>query len=81
MHKAIWEKVEKSNATESQLSVCPTIQQALELIHDIKDNNSSAHVNVLFTGSLHLIGSTLTQLNHSVESKIEAPIKAKRVRS
>lgn len=82
LHKDIWLKMTKPNDNEAQLSVCPTIQHALELIHDIKDNNFSANVNVLFTGSLHLIGSTLTLLNSETDAKrLKKPEKSKRLRS
>lgn len=71
----------ESDDHKSQLSVCPTIQQALEFIHDVKDNNDLAQVNVLFTGSLHLIGSTLGVLNSMNEMKLKTSKKAKRLRS
>jgi len=77
-HREIWQTISKS---KDNVSVCATIQDALELIHDIKDNNQSTHVNVLFTGSLHLIGSCLGQLNCSVERKAKAAAKAKRART
>lgn len=83
MHKEIWQKSNKSgNSETAQLNACPTIQHALELIHDIKDNNFSANVNVLFTGSLHLIGSTLTLLNSEIDAKrLKNPEESKRLRS
>jgi hypothetical protein len=80
LHKEIWRDITKTEDIESQLSVCPTIKHALEIIHDIKDNNSPRHVNVLFTGSLHLIGSTLGLLNSS-DSMMKTAAKAKRIRT
>lgn len=80
LHKDIWQKMIKPGDIESQLSVCPTIQSALEIIHDIKDNNL-VHVNALFTGSLHLIGSTLGLLNNSEELRVKLIAKAKTLRS
>lgn len=78
-HKAIWQQMTSPNGAESQLHVCATIQQALDIISDIKENNS-IHVNVLFTGSLHLIGSTLGLLNCS-QADVKQLKKAKRIRS
>lgn len=66
---------------KSQLSVCPTITNALEIIHDIKDNNFPSHVNVLFTGSLHLVGSTLAALKSVKEEKVNETLTAKRLRT
>lgn len=67
---------------ESQISICPTIQEALDVIHDIKDNNNSATINVLFTGSLHLVGGALRLLNSEAEVKaVETAVKIKRLRS
>lgn len=63
-------------AFESHLSVCATIQEALELVYDLKDNNS-VHINVLFTGSLHLVGGALGLLNQEMKHLK----KAKRIRS
>lgn len=54
---------------------------ALEIIHDVKDNNFASHVNVLFTGSLHLVGSTLTALKSVKEGKRKAKLTAKRLRT
>lgn len=81
MHKDIWQKMSKSSNVESQLSVCQTIQDALDTIHDIKDNNVSAHINALFTGSLHLVGSTLGLLNKTDEASEKKSMKAKRIRT
>jgi folylpolyglutamate synthase/dihydropteroate synthase len=80
LHKEIWQKFNAPVSVESQLSVCSTIQQALEIIHDIKDNNS-AHINVLFTGSLHLVGSALGLINSSADMKMKSSAEAKRLRS
>ena len=81
LHKDIWNKMSKTKDVKSQLSVCPTIQEALEIIQDIKENNFSIHVNVLVTGSLHLVGSTLGLMNHQAEMKLKASVKEKRLRS
>lgn len=71
----------KTNDEESHLSVCPTIQEALEIIQSIKDNNFDTHVNVLFTGSLHLVGSALGLLNESDETRMKLKAKVKVIRS
>lgn len=80
-HKKIWEEMTKPNFNESSISICPTIQQALESINDIKENNSHSHFNILFTGSLHLVGSALGQLkyNEGIDSQLSA--KAKKVKT
>lgn len=81
LHKDIWQKMKKSSDIESQLSVCPTIQHALEIINDIKNNNV-AHLNVLVTGSLHLIGSALVLLKKSGTTEEEEKcLNTKRMRS
>lgn len=78
-HKGIWRAMSAGADKESQINVCRTIQEALEIITDIKDNNHSAHINVLFTGSLHLVGGALGLLNSQADMKV---VKAsKRLRS
>lgn len=76
-HKTIWKQMTSPSAFESHLSVCATIQEALEIVHDLKDNNS-VHINVLFTGSLHLVGGALGLLNNLNLKQLK---KAKRIRS
>lgn len=65
-----------SSNQESQVNVCATITEALDMIEEIKDNNDGAQIDVLFTGSLHLIGSTLSlltdcELNDMTKFKIK----------
>jgi folylpolyglutamate synthase/dihydropteroate synthase len=80
-HKEIWQKLSPQSDNESQLSVCPTITSALEIINDIKDNNFPTHINVLLTGSLHLVGSSLQALNDVKEMNLKTPVKVKRLKS
>jgi len=77
-HKDIWQQASSGGSFESQLSVCATVRQALEIAQATKDNNSKT-VNVLITGSLHLVGSALHNLE-DVQAKKEV-IQVKRLRS
>lgn len=64
-HQKIWFALDESqNSNANGNNVCETIQQALELIYNIKDNNEVT-INVLVTGSLHLVGATLGLLDKS----------------
>lgn len=64
-HQKIWLDLDESqNANASVNNVCESIQQALEIIYNIKDNNDMT-INVLVTGSLHLVGATLGLLDSS----------------
>jgi folylpolyglutamate synthase/dihydropteroate synthase len=59
-HKEIWIKSLDSNSENRQTIIChSTIQNALNFIESIRENNSSANINVLVTGSLHLVGGVL----------------------
>lgn len=76
LHRDIWQSINVCNNQESQINVCATITEALEMIDKIKDNNDGAEIDVLFTGSIHLIGSTLslltdTELNDMTKLKIK----------
>ena len=43
----------------SDIECFKTIQDAIDYICSIKDNNNSMPMNVLITGSLHLVGGSL----------------------
>lgn len=62
LHREIWQSMNQSKNQESLVDVCSTISEALKIIENIKDNNDGAKIDVLFTGSIHLIGSTLSLL-------------------
>lgn len=55
----------------------PTIQSVLDYIYKIKDNNATP-LNVLITGSLHLVGGSLkvikNEQNHVVHEDISERI-------
>lgn len=69
LHRDIWQSMNQSNNQESLVDVCSTISEALEIIEHVKDNNDGAKIDVLFTGSIHLIGSTLSLIANSSEPK------------
>lgn len=59
-HKEIWIKL----TTSTQTVMChPTIKAAIDFMLSIRENNDSMHINVLFTGSLHLVGGALKLIN------------------
>ena len=58
-HREIWNELdEEKTAQNIQIECFPSIQHAINFIHNIKDNNSKS-INVLVTGSLHLVGGAL----------------------
>jgi hypothetical protein len=63
-HRDIWQNFDIKMKNECQVSVCSTITETLQMIKEVKDNNFKAEINVLFTGSLHLIGSTLSLIKN-----------------
>lgn len=63
-HETIWLDLDESQNANQYVNVCESIQHALELIFNIKDNNEIT-INVLVTGSLHLVGATLGLLDSS----------------
>lgn len=61
-HKDIWINLLNSSRTSNttQIVMChPTIQNAIDFMLSIRDNNRLNRINVLFTGSLHLVGGAL----------------------
>ena len=68
-HKEIWIKL--LNQQTTQTVMChPTIKAAIDFMLSIKENNDSSIINVLFTGSLHLVGGALKLIN-STSRKIK----------
>lgn len=68
-HKEIWIKL--LNQQSTQTVMChPTIKAAIDFMLSIKENNDSTSINVLFTGSLHLVGGALKLIN-STSRKIK----------
>lgn len=55
-HKEVWDDFESSEKNTS--FVCSSINEALQAISAIK-MLGNVNVNVLVTGSLHLVGNTL----------------------
>jgi folylpolyglutamate synthase/dihydropteroate synthase len=58
-HKEIWMTMNaEKSVTSNDIECFKTIQDAIDYICNIKDNNSIP-MNVLITGSLHLVGGSL----------------------
>lgn len=65
-HKEIWINTLDSKLLSKQTIICQsTIQNALDFIESIRDNNESININVLITGSLHLVGGVLKLIKRS----------------
>lgn len=71
-HKEIWIKLLNQQMTSTQTVMChPTIKAAIDFMLSIRENNESMQINVLFTGSLHLVGGALKLINSTSSRKIK----------
>lgn len=78
-HKEIWIKSLDPKLMDKQTIIChSTIQNALDFIESIRENNDSLNINVLVTGSLHLVGGVLKLIKNSSR---EADKNIKRAKS
>jgi folylpolyglutamate synthase/dihydropteroate synthase len=69
-HKEIWTAMSSDKRNKSSSIECfKTIQDAIDYICNIKDNNSLP-INVLITGSLHLVGGSLKIIKNLQNSEM-----------